>query len=61
MPPGGEPRPDADELETINAWLDANLDEDGSGKKRVTIRRLNRAEYNNTIRDLIGLDLASGR
>ena len=24
---------------------------------RVTVRRLNRAEYNNTIRDLIGLDL----
>ena len=30
---------------------------DNRGPGRVTIRRLNRTEYNNTIRDLIGLDL----
>ena len=30
---------------------------DDRGAGRVAIRRLNRAEYNNTIRDLIGLDL----
>lgn len=32
---------------------------DNSGRRdpgRVTIRRLNRAEYNNTIRDLLGID-----
>jgi hypothetical protein len=27
---------------------------------RVTIRRLNRAEYNNTVRDLVGIDFEAG-
>ena len=57
MPPEDEPRPDAEELESINSWLDATLIEEGGARGRVTIRRLNRVEYNNTIRDLIGLDL----
>jgi Protein of unknown function (DUF1592)/Protein of unknown function (DUF1588)/Protein of unknown function (DUF1585)/Protein of unknown function (DUF1587)/Protein of unknown function (DUF1595) len=57
MPPEGEPRPDAEELESLNSWLDAALIGDGGVTGRVAIRRLNRAEYNNTIRDLIGLDL----
>jgi Protein of unknown function (DUF1592)/Protein of unknown function (DUF1587)/Protein of unknown function (DUF1595)/Protein of unknown function (DUF1588) len=52
-----EPRPGAVELETINSWLDTVLSVDDGGAGRVAIRRLNRAEYNNTIRDLIGLDL----
>src|SRR5262249_37404790 len=29
----------------------------GLPSERVTVRRLNRAEYNNTVRDLLGLDL----
>ena len=57
MPPEGEPRPDAGELETINRWLDAAIATDRQVRKGVHVRRLNRAEYNNTIRDLIGLDL----
>jgi hypothetical protein len=60
MPPPGKPQPSAAELDTINAWLDAVVFQmDCNGKKdpgRVTIRRLNRAEYNNTIRDLVGID-----
>lgn len=59
MPPLGKPRPGALELDKINAWLDAvvfqidcNAPRDPG---RVTIRRLNRAEYNNTIRDLLGV------
>src|SRR5262245_29707244 len=60
MPPPGKPRPSAAELETINAWLDAVVFQtDCNGRKdpgRVTLRRLNRAEYNNTIRDLLGID-----
>jgi mono/diheme cytochrome c family protein len=59
MPPPGKPRPSAEELETIYAWLDAVVFQiDCQGVKdpgRVTIRRLNRAEYNNTIRDLVGI------
>jgi mono/diheme cytochrome c family protein len=60
MPPPGKPRPNADELDKINAWLDAvvfQLDCNGPRDPgRVTIHRLNRAEYNNTIRDLMGVD-----
>jgi Protein of unknown function (DUF1592)/Protein of unknown function (DUF1588)/Protein of unknown function (DUF1585)/Protein of unknown function (DUF1587)/Protein of unknown function (DUF1595) len=56
MPPDGKPRPDPDELETINSWLDAALLDDAAGTGRVAVRRLNRGEYNKTIRDLIGLD-----
>lgn len=59
MPPPGKPRPNVDELDTINSWLDAVVFQlDCKGPRdpgRVTIRRLNRAEYNNTIRDLLGI------
>jgi mono/diheme cytochrome c family protein len=59
MPPPGKPRPGADELDKINAWLDAVVFQiDCTGRRDpglVTIRRLNRAEYNNTIRDLLGI------
>ena len=57
MPPEGEPRPNGVELETINSWLVIALLADNRGAGRIAVRRLNRAEYNNTIRDLIGLDL----
>ncbi len=57
MPPDGEPHPTAGELETINGWLDAAIGPDRRGAGGVNLRRLNRVEYNNTIRDLIGLDL----
>ena len=57
MPPEGEPRPNDEELETINSWLDVAVLANNAGAGRVAVRRLNRAEYNNTIRDLMGLDL----
>ena len=58
MPPEGEPRPDPLELDLLYAWLDHGLGTDDRQTGRTTtLRRLNRSEYNNTIRDLIGLDL----
>jgi Protein of unknown function (DUF1592)/Protein of unknown function (DUF1588)/Protein of unknown function (DUF1585)/Protein of unknown function (DUF1587)/Protein of unknown function (DUF1595)/Planctomycete cytochrome C len=62
MPPAGKPQPTAAELELLNAWLDAavfprNSTTEKDPYERVTVRRLNRAEYNNTVRDLVGLDL----
>jgi hypothetical protein len=59
MPPAGKPRPQPEELETLDAWFDAVTVAPGSGQAKhpVTVRRLNRTEYSNTIRDLIGLDL----
>ncbi|HXD85461.1 MAG TPA: DUF1592 domain-containing protein, partial [Urbifossiella sp.] len=59
MPPQGAKRPTAAEMEVWNRWLDGLLKVDCNLPKnpgRVTIRRLNRAEYNNTIRDLCGVD-----
>ena len=60
MPPAGKPKPSSAELDTLYAWLDDDvLKVDCTvGPKdpgRVTIRRLNRAEYDNTIRDLVGV------
>lgn len=57
MPPSGQ-MPDKDRSALVG-WIQraasANCQLDTPGK--VTIRRLNRAEYNNTVRDLFGLDL----
>ncbi len=57
MPPAGARRPSAGEMEVLNAWLDGALKVDCNLPRspgRVTARRLNRAEYNNTVRDLVG-------
>jgi hypothetical protein len=60
MPPEDRPQPTADESARLTAWIKAALERDNCGRPgnpgRVTIRRLNRAEYNNTIRDLVGVD-----
>src|SRR5262245_45499814 len=60
MPPKERPRPPAPELDAamqnITGVL-ANLDcSKVKNVGRVTVRRLNRFEYNNTIRDLVGVD-----
>lgn len=59
MPPPGKPRPSLEELDRLNSWLDRQVFKiDCNGPRdpgRVTIHRLNRAEYNNTIRDLLGV------
>jgi mono/diheme cytochrome c family protein len=60
MPPRGAPRPPAKQIEAFTRWLGAlftRLDREiKPDPGRVTARRLNRAEYNNTIRDLLGVD-----
>jgi hypothetical protein len=59
MPPQGMPRPDATELHAATTWIDAELDRYVQAKPdpgRVTARRLNRAEYNYTVKDLLGVD-----
>lgn len=61
MPPADMDQPTAQERVALLEWLDRLLQEFDFGNAqrpgRVTVRRLNRAEYNNTIRDLTGLDL----
>jgi hypothetical protein len=64
MPPARRPRPGARDLDAVNRWLDTavfHVDCSAANNAgRVTIRRLNRAEYDNTVRDLIGLALHPG-
>lgn len=59
MPPPKKEQPTPAERITITRYLDLLLNPYDPNKPdpgRVTIRRLNRVEYNNTIRDLLGVD-----
>lgn len=58
MPPENRPQPTPAERELLTKWIDETIlgcDCNHPDPGRVTIRRLNRAEYNNTIRDLMGV------
>ncbi len=59
MPPKGMPAPTKAQRDKVTAWIESTITADCrlAEPGAVTIRRLNRVEYNNTIRDLIGLDL----
>ena len=58
MPPKGLPRPNAEELKVVTNWIEEDLDRQAKAdSRRVMARRLNRVEYNNTVRDLLGVDV----
>ncbi|HWC99980.1 MAG TPA: DUF1592 domain-containing protein [Candidatus Sulfopaludibacter sp.] len=54
MPPRGIPRPP--KLDAAIKYIQSEFDKDKPDPGRVTARRLNRAEYTNTIRDLLGVE-----
>lgn len=59
MPPPKKDQPTAEEQEKIENWIKTavfNIDAENPDPGRVTVRRLNRVEYRNTIRDLMGVD-----
>jgi mono/diheme cytochrome c family protein len=59
MPPKERPRPTPDEIDRLAQGVEGILSAIDCGKPnvgRVTLRRLNRTEYNNTIRDLVGVN-----
>ncbi len=60
MPPKDAEQPPEEQLDKLVPWLESTLyDLDCeliADPGRVTIRRLNRAEYNNTVRDVLGVD-----
>ena len=60
MPPPGSARPTQALIKSVATGIEAEFERadkrDASNPGRVTARRLNRAEYNNTIRDLLGVD-----
>jgi hypothetical protein len=59
MPPQGMPRPDAAAAASLTSWLTDELDKAASvpNPGRPLLRRLNRAEYGNVVRDLLALDV----
>lgn len=59
MPPQGLPAPTKAQRSEMVAWIRSTLTVDCrlADPGRVTMRRMNRQEYNNTVRDLTGLDL----
>jgi hypothetical protein len=60
MPPSGRPRPPAADVEAFTRTVRAIFERADRAARpdpgHVTVRRLNRTEYNNTIRDLVGVD-----
>jgi len=61
MPPPGAPKPPPPEVKAVADYLESEFArQDRSAKPdpgRITARRLNRVEYNNTIRELLGVDI----
>jgi Arc/MetJ-type ribon-helix-helix transcriptional regulator len=58
MPPEDKPQPDATEAAAVVDWItkQAVAAEVSKREQSVVLRRLNRAEYKNTVRDLVGID-----
>jgi hypothetical protein len=59
MPPRNRPQPTGADLAALDDWIKREafgIDEENPDPGRVTLRRLNRVEYRNTIRDLMGID-----
>lgn len=61
MPPADHDQPPPEERTRLIAWIDAEvfgIDCSRPQPGKVTIRRLNRQEYRNTIRDLLGVEVS---
>src|SRR5438067_9044341 len=59
MPPAKKPRPSSEQQQKLEQWIKSDafgIDAQNPDPGRVTVRRLNRVEYRNTIRDLTGFD-----
>jgi mono/diheme cytochrome c family protein len=61
MPPAGLPRPDTGTYEALASWFESELDRAAAAHpspgRSPAFHRLNRAEYRNAVRDLLGLDI----
>jgi mono/diheme cytochrome c family protein len=61
MPPGGRPRPDDATYDQLASWLEADIDRAAAAHpnpgRTEAFHRLNRAEYENAIRDLLDIDV----
>lgn len=60
MPPVDQPQPKPHEAKTITNWINKTIfytNPNNPDPGNVPLRRLNRQEYKNTIKDLIGIDI----
>ena len=61
MPPPNMPQPSMDDRVALLSWLETSLDKAATAKpnpgRTETLRRLNRTEYQNAIRDLLAVDI----
>ena len=60
MPPPTAPQPPKATFTTLSSWLETSLDQYAAAHPnpgRVAVHRLNRTEYQNSIRDLLSLDI----
>jgi mono/diheme cytochrome c family protein len=61
MPPKDEPRPGTADVAQVAGWIETSLAREAAarrgGEGRVTFRRLNRVQYENTIRDLLAIEI----
>ena len=59
MPPKGVPKPTPDEIAAVTNWIEAQFSSAEENQNpdpgHLTAHRLNRAEYNNTVRDLLAV------
>ena len=61
MPPAGMPRPDKTVIDGLSGWLETQIDRAATANpnpgRTEALHRLNRAEYQNAVRDLLHVDV----
>jgi mono/diheme cytochrome c family protein len=57
MPPKSKPRPAEKDVQALAKWIETRAEVARGAHGRTTLRRLNRVEYQNTVRDLLGIDV----
>ncbi len=57
MPPKAKPRPAEKDVQSLASWIEAKTGASRLAHGRTVLRRLNRIEYQNTVRDLLGIDV----
>jgi len=60
MPPKEKPRPTEKDVQALKDWVGTQVEAAAArrlAEGRVVLRRLNRAEYENTVRDLLGVEI----
>ncbi len=59
MPPPGADQPEQDSIDAFTAWVEQTLDANDALPKagHVPLRRMNRTEYQRSVRDLLGVEI----